>query len=623
MAGLIQYVARIRAALRRLQTEGQAPSELANLMAIAVERSVPQYAEYLRASLLHGYLHGAKQTAKHLPALRAGADIFHHFADGFGLAPLQPVTDRVYSSTLLPVIARGAQWLMQRIPFEQSEFKQLDESAKRLAFTVARTVGEGSVRKIRNKLAEAVAEGHTLQAFRKSAVEELATTTLSPSQVETVYRTNVGRAYMTGMRDVVAHPMVSDGFPYYLWTAVHDSRVRPEHLLMEKLGLNGTPIYRTDDPIFDIFLPPISWNCVLPGTKVAGSVQAAVRSSYSGQAFQIVTESGREFRVTKNHPVLTNYGWTRASSLQKGDELFRHESLIEVSADGLATTDTSRRTAQVNDAPTPIEDVFAAMASLGSLEHYGAERGHFHGDGQRRDGYIDVVWANCKLLDSFITGGVDDLDNIVNEVSRAGTMSGGGLIGTGGFSHPRPLECLRFGLVTKIDSVLLQAASDNKTMNADTFGNGVDRFAGEVSSGRAGHIEYDPTRPGFYPEPDHPTADGSRIASMLRGDLLNSHPGLVVCDKIASVVEFEYSGHVYDLQTVSGSIIADGIILGNCRCHVIAIDRETAASYGVKEAQKWVETGIEPTVKSWVKHPPFSPPEGWVPTGSSIKNTLA
>jgi uncharacterized protein with gpF-like domain len=38
--------------------------------------------------------------------------------------------------------------------------------------------------------------------------------------------------------------------------ATHDARVRDDHLAMETLGLDGTNIYRADDPIWREYLPP-------------------------------------------------------------------------------------------------------------------------------------------------------------------------------------------------------------------------------------------------------------------------------------------------------------------------------------------------------------------------------
>lgn len=47
-----------------------------------------------------------------------------------------------------------------------------------------------------------------------------------------------------------------------------------------------------------------------------------------------------------------------------------------------------------------------------------------------------------------------------------------------------------------------------------------------------------------------------------------------------------------------------------CRCGWIAISTETAAGMGVKEAQDWIRTGVEPA-HVFVNPPPFSPPASW------------
>lgn len=55
------------------------------------------------------------------------------------------------------------------------------------------------------------------------------------------------------------------------------------------------------------------------------------------------------------------------------------------------------------------------------------------------------------------------------------------------------------------------------------------------------------------------------------GDIINAHPGKIKSDHVVDVRFFNYSGHVYDLQTVSGNILAYSgnslyYIVSNCRC---------------------------------------------------------
>lgn len=47
-----------------------------------------------------------------------------------------------------------------------------------------------------------------------------------------------------------------------------------------------------------------------------------------------------------------------------------------------------------------------------------------------------------------------------------------------------------------------------------------------------------------------------------------------------------------------------------CRCGWVAISIKTAAKMGVREAQEWLSTGVEPAHPA-VNPPPFSPPASW------------
>lgn len=160
----------------------------------------------------------------------------------------------------LIIPARAAEYLRTRIDFTPDEFASLADDAKQVGFTVAKQVSLDAVEAVRNVLLDDVASGGTLKDFREAIEGEL-DTALSPAQIETLYRTQVGRAYSAGQIAVLNNPFVRRGFPYLLYSATHDSRVRPEHLQMETLGLDGTAVYRTDDPIWDLFYPPWAWNC--------------------------------------------------------------------------------------------------------------------------------------------------------------------------------------------------------------------------------------------------------------------------------------------------------------------------------------------------------------------------
>lgn len=161
----------------------------------------------------------------------------------------------------LPIVEAAQRDLEQRQVLPREDFDRLSEVARRSAFTVARVQSLDALERIRIALAADVNQGGTLREFRDQVEQVLGESLLTPAHIETVYRTNVGAAYTQGLMEVLQHPLVSDEFPYLEYTATHDSRTREEHLAMETLGIDGTAVYRRDDPVMRRFLPPWDYNC--------------------------------------------------------------------------------------------------------------------------------------------------------------------------------------------------------------------------------------------------------------------------------------------------------------------------------------------------------------------------
>lgn len=219
-------------------------------------RLEPLIAEEVRRSQLAAWTRAAKDVVQPLDLPPAN------------LPPRLPTSnwpvlrgDDLPPTSKLPKIEAAADYLRTRIDFTPEEFEQLDADAKQVGFTVARVASTDAVAAVRKALFEDITEGGTLAEFRRNVSEALDGSSLSEPQVEAIYRTHVARAYSAGQKRVLGAKLVSDEFPYVLYSATHDSRVRPDHLAMESLGLNGTAVYRADDPIWDHFYPPWAWNC--------------------------------------------------------------------------------------------------------------------------------------------------------------------------------------------------------------------------------------------------------------------------------------------------------------------------------------------------------------------------
>lgn len=155
----------------------------------------------------------------------------------------------IHSQALRSLLAKGA--------VTHSEFLAMDAHAKKKAFTVY-GLKRPDVAKILGAVRKMYSEGDiSLPVMRKNAAKAVAR--LSPAHAETVYRMAVNGAYADGNDAVMSNHR--DVFPYVAYHAIHDDRARPNHIALESLGLNGTNIYRVDDPVIQTFRPPWDYNC--------------------------------------------------------------------------------------------------------------------------------------------------------------------------------------------------------------------------------------------------------------------------------------------------------------------------------------------------------------------------
>lgn len=172
------------------------------------------------------------------------------------------IPEHAPDAIVYPVIDEAAKELSTKNVVTRQEFDALDDAARSKAFTVAGVDATETLTKIRDVMAEQIQKGADVEEFRKAINEAVKEGTfLSDGHLETVFRTNVQGAFSDGQMKVLKHPFVKSGFPYIQYDAIEDDRVRPEHEEMNHRGIQGTNIYRTDDPVIEIFRPPWAYNC--------------------------------------------------------------------------------------------------------------------------------------------------------------------------------------------------------------------------------------------------------------------------------------------------------------------------------------------------------------------------
>lgn len=160
-----------------------------------------------------------------------------------------------------PLIEKAAERLARRNVMTRQQWEAASEDIKERAFFITAPISTDTIDHIRSALVYEIDTGTSLGGFEKAVDETLGGSPLAPHHLENVYRTNLQAAFRDGRETLASNPIVADVFPYQAYDAIRDGRVRHDHLEMESLGLDGTNVYRRDDPVWDYFTPPWDYNC--------------------------------------------------------------------------------------------------------------------------------------------------------------------------------------------------------------------------------------------------------------------------------------------------------------------------------------------------------------------------
>lgn len=177
------------------------------------------------------------------------------FASAAAPAPEEP-------NVFYPQLDKAAKQLADAEILSPDEYYAIRADARQDAFTIAGDIVDDAKAKIRDTLAKQIREGGDEASFTKEVAESFDSgLPLSKPHLEQVFRNNAFASLSDGQDRAVNNPLVVDAFPYRAYFATSDARVRPEHKALETMGLDGTNIYRADDPVWRLFRPPWSWNC--------------------------------------------------------------------------------------------------------------------------------------------------------------------------------------------------------------------------------------------------------------------------------------------------------------------------------------------------------------------------
>jgi len=549
----VGVAARIGLKVRRAAQDTWVKTRSVPQVKVATRRALTELIPIIAASMVAGNLAGRLRAFKEVKKIKSDVD---------------PLTVPI-ALAIVPAAYDGAiRMLRRRLNMSQEQLDAMQTTYEAEAIHVLDGASEEIEHKLQQVLAESTERGYHVKEGVQALGEAFDALGLVPSNsgtLEAIFRTQTQLAYGAGRWALDQHEEVQEILWGYKYVTVGDTRVRVNHA-----GLDGVTASK-DDPIWNTIWPPNGWNCFPMGTPVvAVDVQWASKSFYAGEMIELVTVGGKRLSVTPNHPIATNHGWVAAGNLQEGDDLLCDDREVEfVRQPGSPFMST--RTCYEKQRPFFIQDCFESCweKRIASRLELTCSPLDFHGDAEGFIGKVNIVDVNGVFVRRFRTMQAENLitDSFITWWDAHLTEESGvrhlDQFDTGSFSTrdsgPRGLALS--DTIRPILSSPLQEFSGGSSPNLDTI---VLQASGDRS----------------------PTD----VVNLRKA--IDALPRKVVVDQLLHVRRYPFRGHVYDLQTGDGLIIASGIVCSNCRCAVIPLYLEEKTHYPPKMFTFEGKTGV-------------------------------
>lgn len=323
--------------------------------------------------------------------------------------------------------------------------------------------------------------------------------------------------------------------------------------------------------------PPIHFQCLPGDTLITAScrITRLFKRPFKGKVFAIRTRSGNVLTATPNHPILTDCGWAPAKFIQIGDKC-----VVERRIERVASVD-----GQDDCIVSSIEDIAEAFRASCQVisRKVPISAPDFHNDGANNE--IAEVLADKDLLPvDYLIGGQHCREPLL-------------IFGDVGFAalrprlqrkanlpnRPPPSSRRIVGGLGKLRNFLGARASHSSKL-----------LLRAISKLKARFLE-----DSLY--------WSWRDAETMR-DAANSDSALVEIDNIVSVESRDFCGHVYNIETIGGTFIANNIVTHNCRSTTVPeiSDEFDFLDEGATRASKDGPVDAKTTYYEWLKTQPES-----------------
>jgi len=371
----------------------------------------------------------------------------------------------------------------------------------------------------------------------------------------------------------------------------------------------------------------LHWNCIIGSTKILNSISPELifKRAYKGKVITINTSYGCVLTCTPNHPILTVNGWIVAGELKEGDNVIR-----DCGSEWIASVDTNK-----NDMVSSVEDITSSFIKSGKMLSVPMPitAQDFHTDGS--DGEVNVIFPYCSLWRKIKTPFLESATNdrfIFRYFSALSEFMGfshlarlfksicptpHGNIGftgkifsvlKGGIVHS---GLLLFISVSRLNSIIFKDSANNTRRNAKPVSDTLNTNSTVMKWQDFINRNLNKLKRCVVSSLIKDSGNGSMTNSELSSNLINGNVGTVKPDNIVSLVVSDFSGHVYNLQTVNGFYTSNCIITHNCRSTSIPVLKDADAlgidSIGKTRKARNVLDGKVPqdtNYETWLKGQP-------------------
>ena len=365
------------------------------------------------------------------------------------------------------------------------------------------------------------------------------------------------------------------GIEKYRWVTAGDERVRPTHADNDqKVFAWASPPDATGHPGSDI-------QCFPGSVRIhPAGLQASVAYRYVGKLVEIFLTQGVDIAMTPNHPVLTESGWQGAGDLEVGEKLLVHRGGGRFPAQLLDP--------DLGDGDTIAQQLHNLLSTLPDAYRPDARRVDLHGNPAVRDKDVDVVLAPRELRDRLESLAGEVFGDLGLERSQMSDIA-----------LPAPSDAVpQFRLLAAIPSGGIGRMGEAATLidahgfHADLVGlAGVAYGEGEVFEAGLDHTATDSER-------GRDLFDRLARLPASRDLGMKAAPAFEVA-RVTGQRIVDHDGPVYNFETSSSLILANGIVTHNCRCYaepfVSTAKAKQLGSEAEAEADWDLYEGPEPT----------------------------